>query len=562
MGVFRSGFYWVVDANGDDAFTVPPDWTYAFGTYGDAPLTGHWLPGANHDSVGVYEGNGVFVLDLYDNGIGASYTLGNGSVTCSAGDLPVVGDWNGSGTTKIGIYRPSTGQWFLDSDGTGSHIVVYNFGGITGDVPVVGDWSATGTSKIGIFRYGYYWLLDYNGNGSFDGTGPGQDKAFPFGGVPGDVPVVGDWNGDGRGKVGVFRTSCFSCGTPNFFWVLDTNGDELFDGADQAFAFGGVMGDVPVVANWRLAGGAPTLLSHQVTILINGSFDDDPAWTNTGSPEFQAITATMGSAPVFWPWTPDIQVLPIGSLVCSPPIGVALGCNYVPLFDIYGYSPLDGYVDIYTGGYNLAVFLHRLVVDPGYQLNLISHSHGGNVVKVAAWLAGIGISPALPRIQRIINLGTPQNWDLPPMSPSVSVSVCQVSSTADYTQVVGSGVLQVFAVGEAATDAASWSYQAGRAASVGDWTDFANDTFNASWDTANGIWWTFTTRLETEEGYALIPPNYWGLPANAYSDPPLYNPVATNVQNVVLNDGSSHSDLHEPPVWSQISTTGSGCVGN
>jgi hypothetical protein len=128
--------------------------------------------------------------------------------------------------------------------------------------------------------------------------------------------------------------------------------------------------------------------------------------------------------------------------------------------------------------------------------------------------------------------------------------------------VVGSGVLQVFAVGEAATDAASWSYQAGRAASVGDWTDFANDTFNASWDTANGIWWTFTTRLETEEGYALIPPNYWGLPANAYSDPPLYNPVATNVQNVVLNDGSSHSDLHEPPVWSQISTTGSGCVGN
>ncbi len=31
------------------------------------------------------------------------------------------------------------------------------------------------------------------GNYQFDGTGPGQDLAFPFGGISGDNPVVGKW---------------------------------------------------------------------------------------------------------------------------------------------------------------------------------------------------------------------------------------------------------------------------------------------------------------------------------------------------------------------------------
>ena len=69
--------------------------------------------------------------------------------------------------------------------------------------------------------------------------------AFPFGGISGDVPVVGDWNGNGITKVGVFRLG--------FFWVLDANGNHQFDGAtggDLAFAFGGVLGDKPVVGKW------------------------------------------------------------------------------------------------------------------------------------------------------------------------------------------------------------------------------------------------------------------------------------------------------------------------
>ncbi len=73
----------------------------------------------------------------------------------------------------------------------------------TGDVPVVGDWNGDGRSKIGVFRHDGAWFLDANGNGVLDSG----DLAFQYTATAGDVPVVGDWNHDGRTKTGVFRNN-------------------------------------------------------------------------------------------------------------------------------------------------------------------------------------------------------------------------------------------------------------------------------------------------------------------------------------------------------------------
>jgi len=251
VGVFRGGFEWVLDANGNHLFdgTGPGlDLVEAFGGIaGDQPITGDWS-GTGTTKIGVYRAsNGLFLLDYNDNGLFDGCLIDR----CyqyfpspTAGDIAVTGDWTGSGYAKIGIYRPSSGQWFLNLSGSGVYQagvdLVTNYGGLANDMPVTGDWTGSGTTKIGLFRAGYLWVLNTTGSGTFSSA----DAVFPWGGIAGDVPVVGDWNATGVTKVGVFRLG--------YFWVLDTTGTHIFTpGVSGAFPFGGASGDIPVTGKWR-----------------------------------------------------------------------------------------------------------------------------------------------------------------------------------------------------------------------------------------------------------------------------------------------------------------------
>jgi hypothetical protein len=51
------------------------------------------------------------------------------------GDIPVPRDYDGDGRSDIGIFRPSTGEWFISYMAGGGIRLV--FGG-QGDVPIAG----------------------------------------------------------------------------------------------------------------------------------------------------------------------------------------------------------------------------------------------------------------------------------------------------------------------------------------------------------------------------------------------------------------------------------------
>ena len=125
---------------------------------------------AGGKQIGIFR-QGTFILDANGDGF---YDAGDGVYSYGElpGDIPVVGDWNGSGSSEIGLFRPSTGQWILDANRDGvydSGDAIYGYGGLPGDIPVAGDWNGSGTSKIGISRPSIgEWVLDYNGNGTFD----------------------------------------------------------------------------------------------------------------------------------------------------------------------------------------------------------------------------------------------------------------------------------------------------------------------------------------------------------------------------------------------------------
>jgi hypothetical protein len=258
-----STFYWKVVAKN------------ANGIYDPAVATGTGFYQFSTQSmlrtqVGVSRWNGGFLEDsngnaAYDAGVDRWIPAFVGPGGYVAGDMPVTGDWTGDGHAKVGVYRQSSGQWFLDANNNGvfdDGDLTYRFGGEANDVPVVGDWLGSGKSCVGVFRQGFFWVLDLNCNGAFDGTGANQDAAFPFGGLSGDVPVVGAWTG-GATRVGVVRKYApggVPTGNP-FYWVLD--GGAANDGSAPAnhqpdvvrcFPFGGLTGDIFVTGDWYNTG--------------------------------------------------------------------------------------------------------------------------------------------------------------------------------------------------------------------------------------------------------------------------------------------------------------------
>lgn len=199
----------------------------------------------------------------------------------------MVGDWNGDGRRKIGIYRH--GIWMLDWDGDAEFTKadhVYIFGGAPNDLPVTGDWTGDGRTKIGVYRDGE-WVLDTNANGKFE---QGTDAVLFFGG-PGDLPAVGNWSGGKKSDLGVYRKG---------LWLLDSNGNGRLDGADSSLPdltiqFGSA-GDVPVPGDWK--GDGRTRL---------GFVRDGSQWylDTAGSTEAPRFTfGAKGYLPVVGPWAP------------------------------------------------------------------------------------------------------------------------------------------------------------------------------------------------------------------------------------------------------------------
>ncbi|MFC1416244.1 DNRLRE domain-containing protein [Streptacidiphilus cavernicola] len=138
-------------------------------------------------------------------------------------------------TSSIGLYRPSTYSFIFDtsnSSTTVDHTLAY---GNVGDIPVTGDWNGDGVDTVGVYRPSTqtFYLDDSN-------TVSETDHTIRIG-TTGDLPVVGDWNGDGVDTVGVYRPS-------NRHFYLD---DSLTSSnVDHIVTFGNA-GDQPVVGDWN-----------------------------------------------------------------------------------------------------------------------------------------------------------------------------------------------------------------------------------------------------------------------------------------------------------------------
>ncbi|MBI3839668.1 MAG: hypothetical protein HY288_17240 [Planctomycetia bacterium] len=235
IGVFKDG-QWFIDLNDNGIWDEGDLWA-KLGRKGDRPVTGDWdgdgktdigifgpawprdpraikhepgLPDPHNENTNVHKNIprpqertalGQRTMKLTSTGKARADLIDHVFLYGTAGDYPVVGDWNGDGTHTIAVFR--NGVWHRDTDGDGqwSKADVAARFGQPGDLPVVGDFNGDGIDELGVYRNGT-WYIDTNGNGEIDA----EDQVFELGG-PGDKPVVGDFNGDGKSEPGVYRDS-------------------------------------------------------------------------------------------------------------------------------------------------------------------------------------------------------------------------------------------------------------------------------------------------------------------------------------------------------------------
>ena len=151
-------------------------------------------------------------------------------------DTPVAADYDGDGATDVAVFTPATGMWSIRRSSTGS--VTQTQWGLQGDIPVPADYDGDGKADLAVFRpasRGWFILLSSTNFTS---------SVTYFHGLGGDIPVPGDYDGDGQADIAVYRPS-------TGFWVVRTGLQNFFSSNLGFFQqWGGLSGDIPVPGDY------------------------------------------------------------------------------------------------------------------------------------------------------------------------------------------------------------------------------------------------------------------------------------------------------------------------
>ncbi len=145
-----------------------------------------------------FDGDGKTDLSIFrpTNGNWQIQTSSNNVVSTphfgSVDDIMVPGDYDGDGKTELAIFRPSEGVWYLER---GAGYTTVNFG-VAGDIPVPADYDADGKTDIAVWRpsNGVWYIWRSTLGISYTPWGLAMDK-----------PVTGDFDDDGKADIAVWR---------------------------------------------------------------------------------------------------------------------------------------------------------------------------------------------------------------------------------------------------------------------------------------------------------------------------------------------------------------------
>jgi hypothetical protein len=212
---------WSVRLSGS-SFTTTESFQWGMST--DVPVPGDYDGDGKTDIAVFRPSTGKWYILLS----GANYTTSVGYTWGVSTDVPVPADYDGDGKTDIAVFRPSTGVWYLLLSGANfTTSASYNWGTST-DLTLLGR---PGTVAAALPRVTTSPLASMARYSDFDGDAHSDVTYFrPVSsnsgtwatlksstnfttsssvawGQIGDIPVTGDYDGDGKTDAAVFRPS-------------------------------------------------------------------------------------------------------------------------------------------------------------------------------------------------------------------------------------------------------------------------------------------------------------------------------------------------------------------
>jgi len=214
---------------------------------------------------------------------------------------------------KVGVFNSSAHRFYLRPVNYPiTPVKGINWGAST-DLPVTGDWNGDGITEVGVYRQSthrfYLRPSDWPTNKTIEINW----------GASTDLPVTGDWNGDGTTEVGVYRQSLHTFYLRPSDWP--TNKTLVMNW--------GAITDLPVTGNWSGDGRTevgvyrpsthkfylrPSIWPNPTTVINWGASTDLPVtgdWNNDGTDEVGVHRQSAQKfylRPSDWPTTPTQEI--------------------------------------------------------------------------------------------------------------------------------------------------------------------------------------------------------------------------------------------------------------
>jgi GH25 family lysozyme M1 (1,4-beta-N-acetylmuramidase) len=145
-------------------------------------------------------------------------------------------DFDSDRRSDLTLYR-GDGTWNVKSVATAATLYGgYPLGGDPSEIPLTGDFDGDGYADVAVYRrsQGLWWI-------SSPHRGVPLAVSFPYGGSATDIPLAGDFDGDGTDDVALYRPSN---GT---WWAKSISRNvQIFGG----YPYGGDASDVPVTGDF------------------------------------------------------------------------------------------------------------------------------------------------------------------------------------------------------------------------------------------------------------------------------------------------------------------------